>query len=42
MPGPGGQSDDELIDFVTRNAETAYHPIGTCKMGTDAIPGCGR
>ncbi len=35
-PGPAAKSDDELIDFVTRTAETTYHPVGTCKMGSDA------
>src|SRR5581483_7822407 len=34
-PGPTARSDDELIDFVTRTAETTYHPVGTCKMGSD-------
>ena len=34
-PGPQAQSDDQLIDFCARTAETTYHPVGTCKMGSD-------
>ena len=34
-PGPRRKSDEELLDFVTRTAETTYHPVGTCKMGSD-------
>jgi choline dehydrogenase len=36
-PGAQLQTDDELLDWVRNNAETTYHPIGTCKMGSDAM-----
>jgi len=35
IPGAGVQSDDEILDYIRENAQTAYHPVGTCKMGTD-------
>ncbi|MCL4155840.1 UNVERIFIED_CONTAM: hypothetical protein GTU68_041452 [Idotea baltica] len=28
------QSDAELDDFIGENVESAYHPCGTCKMGS--------
>src|SRR5207244_11165991 len=30
------ESDAELATFVRGIAETLYHPVGTCTMGTDA------
>src|SRR5204863_8792626 len=36
QPGPKVKSYEELLDFVTRTAETTYHPVGTCKMGSDS------
>ena len=36
-PGVNIASDDELLDWVTQNAETTYHPVGTCKMGSDPM-----
>jgi choline dehydrogenase-like flavoprotein len=28
-------NDQNLIDFIRQTADTEYHPVGTCKMGTD-------
>ncbi|QHS11182.1 GMC family oxidoreductase [Sinimarinibacterium sp. NLF-5-8] len=35
QPGAAVQSDAELRQWVQNNAETVYHPVGTCKMGND-------
>ncbi len=32
-PGPGVQSDEEIVKWVAHDAETALHPCGTCKLG---------
>lgn len=34
-PGPSVQTDDEWLEFGRINAQTIYHPIGTCRMGED-------
>jgi choline dehydrogenase len=35
-PGDGIRSDAEIDSWVRRSVETCYHPVGTCRMGTDA------
>src|SRR3546814_393887 len=29
------RNDAELVEFVRAKAETVYHPVGTCRMGSD-------
>jgi choline dehydrogenase len=36
-PGAGQQSDAEIAEFLRNELETLYHPVGTCKMGVDAL-----
>ena len=36
LPGPDGESDDDLAGFIARAASTHHHPCGTCRMGRDA------
>ncbi|TVM31885.1 choline dehydrogenase [Oceanidesulfovibrio marinus] len=36
-PGENVQTDEEILDFVAREGESAYHPSCTCKMGTDEM-----
>jgi choline dehydrogenase len=37
-PGPQVQTDDEIDAFIRKNAETIYHPVGTCRMGATGDP----
>jgi choline dehydrogenase len=36
FPGPGAQSDEELLAFCRDHGDTVFHPTSTCRMGTDA------
>ena len=36
-PGPQVESDDEIVEWIRATAETAFHPVGTCKMGQDPM-----
>lgn len=31
----GARSDAELMKIIRDNADTVYHPVGTCRMGSD-------
>jgi choline dehydrogenase-like flavoprotein len=37
LPGKHVRSDDEILAYLRAEALTVYHPVGTCKMGTDAM-----
>ncbi|HXO04246.1 MAG TPA: choline dehydrogenase [Candidatus Sulfotelmatobacter sp.] len=36
-PGANANSDAEISESIRREAETLYHPVGTCKMGNDSM-----
>jgi choline dehydrogenase len=36
-PGPQVATDEQVLDWVRKDGETAYHPSCTCKMGTDSM-----
>jgi choline dehydrogenase len=36
-PGPGVDTDEQILDWVRRDAETALHPSCTCRMGIDKM-----
>ena len=36
-PGAEVSSDQDLAAYVRQNAQGYFHPVGTCKMGTDEL-----
>lgn len=34
-PGPGVQTDEDILDYIKENVFTEWHPTGTCKMGSE-------
>lgn len=37
QPGAAVQTDEQIDAFIRDHAETAYHPCGSCAMGTDEM-----
>jgi choline dehydrogenase len=37
VPGPGVQTDDELLDYARQNGSTVYHASCSCMMGSHAM-----
>jgi choline dehydrogenase len=35
-PGPAATTDDDLLEFCRQWGATIFHPVGTCKMGSDS------
>jgi len=35
QPGPTARTEEEIAEVIRRAAESIYHPVGTCKMGSD-------
>jgi len=37
LPGPDVKTDADILAYLRAEALTVYHPVGTAKMGTDAM-----
>ena len=36
-PGPAVQSDADLLTFCMQKGDSVHHPVGSCRMGSDAL-----
>ena len=36
-PGPEVVTDDELTEYMRNTSQTSWHPVGSCRMGDDAM-----
>jgi choline dehydrogenase len=37
VPGPDVTTDEQLADYAKKAGTNVFHPVGTCKMGTDPM-----
>ncbi len=37
FPSKDAKTDDEILSYIKQYASIDYHPVGTCKMGTDQM-----
>lgn len=37
LPGPKVQSTEQLAEAIRQQVQTIYHPVGTCRMGSDPL-----
>ncbi len=37
LPGPGVATDEQFAEFARKSGSNVFHPVGTCKMGTDPM-----
>jgi choline dehydrogenase len=42
FPGKGARTDAAIADYIRENAKTDFHPVGTCKMGSDDMSVVGQ
>lgn len=36
-PGPAARTDEDCAEHIRQTSETIYHPVGTCRIGTDDL-----